>query len=183
MESSSSPCASPDWVRSPRGRKELFFIGGFVLLNLLLPLLIVDLYPFSRAPMFADAPQLYCEYHVYGPDGKELHLKRPDGRGLVLVFDKPLPALGLHRNYWGNPIGAGVGFLPPSSVDEFGTIASREQVTAHLQRALQDPPELAFVEVVQQVIGDVDGQRAGVIEEKTQRWRVDNPAYQGGEKP
>jgi len=180
MESSH---ASTDWICSPRGRKELLVIGGFVLLNLLVPMLIVDLYPFSRSPMFADAPQLYCDYHLYGPDGKELHLERPDGKGLVRVFGEPVPTFGLHRNYWGNPIGAGVGFIPPRSADEFGTVASRDEVTAHLEKQLLARPELPYVEVVQEVIGDLDGQKVGVIEEKTQRWRVDNPAYQGKVRP
>lgn len=156
-----------DWVHSPRGRKELFLVGGFVLLNLLIPLLVVDLYPFSRAPMFADAPRLYCDYHLFGPGGEQLSL---------LTF-------GLHRNYWGNPIGAGVGFLPPPTVDRFGIIASREEVTAHLQNQLRARPELTFVEVVQEVISDVDGQHVGAMEAMTQRWRVDNPAYRGSPGP
>ncbi len=182
MESSSSS-PSTDWIHSHRGRKELLVIGGFVLLNLLIPLLIVDLYPFSRAPMFADAPREYCNYRLFGPDGKELHLYDASGKELVRVFGEPVPALGLHRNYWGNPIGSGVGFLPPPTLDEFGSIPSREEITTHLQKQLQGRPELAYVEVVQEVIGDIDGQHVGVIKEKTQRWRVDNPAYRGEDRP
>ncbi len=153
-------------MQTPRGRKEFLLVAGFVLLNLLIPLLIVDLYPFSRAPMFADAPQLYCAYHLYGPRGEELSL---------LEF-------GLHRNYWGNPLGAGVGFLPPASVDRFGSVASRDEVTAHLHERLHGRPDLAHVEVVQEVIGD-RGQQVGVIPEMTQRWRIENPAWFGEQRP
>lgn len=117
--------------------------------------------------MFADAPQRYCDYHLFGPDGEEL----------------ALVAFGMHRNYWGNPIGAGVGFLPPPTVDQFGTVAIADEVTAHLRQQLRAWPELAYVEVVQEVIGDIDGQRVGPIPEKTQRWRVDNPAYRGEPRP
>ncbi len=183
MDCVSSSPTSADWIHSARGRKELLAIGVFVLLNLLIPVLIVDLYPFSRAPMFADRPQSYCEYHVYGPDGRELHLERPDGNGLVQVFGEPIPALGLHRNYWGNPIGSGVGFVPPTTVDTFGTVPPRDEVTAHLQQRLRARPDLPYVDVVRQVIGDLDGQKVGVIEDRTQRWRVENPAYQGKTQP
>ena len=96
VEMDSSPGeASPDWLKTPRGRRDLLFIATFVLLNVLIPLLIMDLYPFSRAPMFADAPQLYCDYQLFDPRGNALD---------VLDF-------GLHRNYWGNPVGEGVGFI------------------------------------------------------------------------
>src|SRR5262245_45102522 len=122
MEPSSSQPRPVDWMHTPRGRQDLLLISGFLLVNLLVPLLIVDLYPFSRAPMFADAPRLYCDYHVYDPEGSELHLAGPDGKARVLVDGKPVPALGLHRNYWGNPIGAGVGFIPPQTVDQFGKV-------------------------------------------------------------
>jgi hypothetical protein len=170
MESSATPTSNGDWIHSSRGRKELLLIGTFVLLNLLIPLLIVDLYPFSRAPMFEDAPQCYCDYHLYGPEGRDLG-------------EEGLLAFGLHRNYWGNPIGAGVGFIPPPTVDTFGTVASQDKVTAHLEQKLRTRPELAYVEVVQEIIGDVDGHQVGTIEARTQRWRVANPVYQPEEKP
>ena len=80
LERSSFPPTSPSagWIicvirfahprsTTPRGRRDLLFIAAFVLPNLLMPLLIVDLYPFSRAPMFADAPQRYCDYRLFDP--------------------------------------------------------------------------------------------------------------------
>jgi hypothetical protein len=154
---------SSNWIKSPHGRRDLFFITVFVAPNLLIPLLIVDLYPFSRAPMFSDAPKVYCDYHLFDPNGNEF---------------RPLD-FGLQRNYWGNPVGEGVGFLPPATVDQFGTVATTEDVSAHLRRLLLRKPGLAYVNVVQEVIGDMDGQRVGVI--RTVSWRVDNPAYQGRE--
>jgi len=166
VEIDSSPGeASPDWLQTSRGRRDLFFIATFLLLNVLIPLLIVDLYPFSRAPMFADAPQLYCSYQLFDPRGNPLD---------VLDF-------GLHRNYWGNPVGEGVGFKPPHSVDQFGIIGDPEEITPHVQNRLRQWPELAYVEVLQEVIGDEDGRRVGVIRKR--RWRVENPVYQGRRQP
>lgn len=158
--SSSLEATPPEWTGSPKGRRDLFFIALFLGLNLLIPFFIVDLYPFSRAPMFADAPLVYCDYHVFGPDGNEL---------------RPLD-FGLQRNYWGNPVGQGVGFMPPASVDQFGTIAEPEAITVELQKRLAQQAELAYVDVVQDVIGDLDGQRVGIT--RTTRWRVENTAFQ-----
>lgn len=158
---SAPPAASPRWSSTPRGRLELLAVGTFVFLNVALPLLIMDLYPFSRAPMFADAPLRCCDYHVYDPRGQEL----------------TLVDFGLQRNYWGNPIGVGVGFLPPETVDQFGTIASQQEVTEMVRRRLAAFPYLTFVDVQQDEIADQDGQRVGVVSSK--RWRIPNPAFKG----
>jgi hypothetical protein len=129
----------------------------FCLASVLVPILRTELYPFSRAPMFADAPQCYSNYRVLDPGGREL----------------PLADFGLQRNYWGNPPGVGVGFQPPDSVDHFGDVAEREAVTAHVAARLQDFPELEAVEVVQEVIGPVEGGRVGLV--SSSHWRVANP--------
>jgi hypothetical protein len=150
---------SPSWSSTPRGRRELLAAGLFCLANLLVPLFITDLYPFSQAPMFADSPRQYCDYSVTDPDGRPL----------------PLLDFGLQRNYWGNPLGVGVGYHPPESVDQFGSVATTDEVTAFLERRLSRLPHLPFVQVTQEVIGDVDGQHVGVIKKKT--WKIDNPFY------
>jgi hypothetical protein len=111
--------------------------------------------------MFADAPQRYCDYAVTGPDGEALDVAR----------------LGLQRNYWGNPLGVGVGFHPPPSVDQFGAVASEEDVRDWVGERLKDFPELKSVEVVQTVVGPVDALRVGEVE--SNRWRIDNPHFQG----
>jgi hypothetical protein len=160
VEQSSSP---PPWLNTPRGRRDLIFIAVFVLLNVVIPLLIVDLYPFSRAPMFADAPQVYCNYQLYDPSGQALD---------VLDF-------GLHRNYWGNPVGEGVGFRPPRSIDEFGAVPDASVVTDHLLIRLRQRPDLRYVEVVQEVIGAVDDQKVGELPKQRLSWCVENPAYPG----
>src|SRR5262249_20704760 len=138
----SPTAASPNWSSTPRGRKELLAVALFALLNVVLPLWLVDLYPFSRAPMFADAPLQYCEYHVLDPKGEALSSRD----------------FGLQRNYWGNPIGVGVGFRPPESADQFGQVALQTEVTEMVRRRLVNFANLPFVDVRQDVIADQDGQ-------------------------
>jgi hypothetical protein len=131
-----------------------------------MPLLTTELYPFSRAPMFADAPQHYCEYTVV----------TPGGRRLTEATD--LLPFGLQRNYWGNPLGVGVGFKPAPTVDDFGKVATRQEVIDAVTPRLKQFPEWKSVEVEQRVIGPIDGDHVGVVE--THFWRVNNPSYQSG---
>jgi hypothetical protein len=161
------PASWPGWSSTPRGRKELLAVALFAALNVLVPLVVVDLYPFSRAPMFADAPRRYCDYHVYGPDGE---LLAPTEKRSLVDF-------GLERNYWGNPVGVGVGFRPPETVDRFGEVAGRDAVTEMVRRRMAAFPELEFVDVQQDVIADQDGNCVGVV--GGQRWRIPNPAFKG----
>ena len=132
----------------------LLAIGLFVLANLILPPLFGDLYPFSSSPMFRDRPAAYCTYMVFGPDGVEL----------------PPADFGLHRNYDGNPDCVGVGRRPAPSLDRFGLVTGEAEVRAHVAKVLAGRPELAFVEVVQEVVGPVDSERVGVV--TVHRWRV-----------
>lgn len=150
-----------DWSRTPRGRVELLLAGLFVLLNVGIPLLIVDLFPFSRAPMFEDAPVLYCNYLVRDPQGQ-------------LFTPAQLVDVGLQRNYWGNPLGSGVGFQPPPTVDRVGEVAPAEEVRARVETYLSLHPALAYLDVVQQVLGPIDSRQVGVMKE--QSWRIVAPA-------
>jgi hypothetical protein len=117
------------------------------------------MFPFSRAPMFADAPQLYCEYAVETPDGKRL-----------TTFEELKP-FGLERTYWGNPLGVGVGFEPAKTVDRFGEIAPKEDVDESVRRGLALHPEWDYVFVEQAVIRPTDDGRVGP--KGTKPWRVD----------
>jgi hypothetical protein len=127
------------------------------------PLATTELYPFSRAPMFADAPQLYCDYAVYSPDGRQI------------TDAAVLTKLGVQRNYWGNPLGVGVGYAPPPSVDEFGAIAGKDKVVEMAAARLERFPDWEYVTIVQTVFRPTDdGRVAGMPGEA---WRVDNPYY------
>jgi hypothetical protein len=145
---------SEGWARTPRGRRELAAVGLFMAVSLVVPLLTTEMCPFSRAPMFADAPRVYQTFEIFDPAGNEL----------------PGLEFGLQRNYWGNPLGVGVGYRPPVSVDAFGEVASREQVEEMVVARLRQRPDLPWVEVVQKEIGAVDERRVGVRQES--RWRI-----------
>jgi hypothetical protein len=146
---------------SPRGRRELLAVGLFCAAGLAGPLFFQDLYPFSQAPMFADAPRCYCRYAVLDPAGRPL----PPGE------------FGLGRDYWGNPVGVGVGFRPPPTVDRFGQVAPREAVTAAVREGLAGRADLGFVDVVQEVVGPLGDGGVGVV--RSGRWRVSNPRPRG----
>ncbi len=157
------------WSATPRGRRELAAVGLFCLAFAVVPLVTTELYPFSRAPMFADAPRRYCDYAVITPDGRRL------------TEPQDLVRFGLQRNYWGNPLGVGVGFEPAESVDVFGTVATRQRVTELVRGRLKRMPDLKDIEVEQSVVGPIDADRVGVV--WMARWRVDNPNYRPGAKP
>jgi hypothetical protein len=147
------------WESPARKRVELTAVIVFVVVCLVMPLIVSDLCPFTRAPMFADAPTQYCDYTICDPEGHAL---------------KPLN-FGLQRNYWGNPPGEGVGHRPPEGVDVFGQVADRATVEAMVQRRLARSTDLSYVEVTQQVIGAIDDRQVGVVRET--KWRIDNPAF------
>jgi hypothetical protein len=148
-----------------RGRKELCAVAAFVLLGILVPLWRTELYPFSRAPMFADAPQQYSSYQVFTTSGRPLNPRE----------------FGVQRNYWGNPLGVGVGFLPAESVDRFGEVPDRELVTARVAALLTCHPELESVELFREVIGPLEGGGVGVV--RTDSWHIDNPLYRKDSGP
>jgi hypothetical protein len=154
------------WTATPRGRRELAAVGLVCLAFAVIPLVTTELYPFSRAPMFADAPQQYCDYAVVTPDGRRL------------IEPQDLLPLGLQRNYWGNPLGVGVGFQPAESVDVFGAVATPGQVADMVTARLRRFPQWEYVEVEQSVIGKTDADHVGVV--RSERWRVDNPFYKPG---
>jgi hypothetical protein len=141
-------------------------VGLFCLAFVVVPLLTTELYPFSRAPMFADAPQKYCEYAVVTPDGQRL------------TETKELLPFGLQRNYWGNPLGVGVGFKPAPTVDDFGKVATRQEVIDTVAPRLKQYPAWESIKVEQSVIGPTDGDHVGVVNRHL--WRVTNPYYQSG---
>ncbi len=153
----SKPAPHTPW---PRRRRELAAVAAFCAANVVVPLAFVELYPFSRAPMFCDAPRLCCDYSVLAPDGTAL----------------PNADFGLQRNYWGNPVDVSAR-RPPETIDRFGDVADGAAVTAQVQRCLARFPRLAYVEVVQEVVGPVDEQHVGVTRAK--RWRVLNPHHPG----
>lgn len=140
------------------------WIAIFLILNVAIPLALMDLYPFSRGPMFSDSPRHYSQFRVMSPEGKELDLMD----------------FGLHRIYWGNPPGSGSGYFLPPTIDHFGSIPDTTTIAQQVQKKLQEMPNLSHVNVVHETVGDVDGNRVGVVSRV--EIQVDNPAYSGQKK-
>ena len=121
-----------------RHRAEILFCSLFVAVNLIVPMLCDDLYPFTSAPMFRDHPRQYCNYSVFAPEGNEL----------------PAADFLVQRVYDGNPPGVGVGIAPPPVLEQvFGTVADRRQVSQHVRKILSKRSDLSSVVVGQDVFG------------------------------
>lgn len=125
-------------------------VGAFVALNVLIPLWMLELYPFSIGPMFRDAPQQLTEYTAKGPEGQDI----------------PLAELGLHRRYNGNPTW-GTGFLHRPTIDNFdGEPPPMSEVAQWVRERLRGRPE-PFVVVTRRIIaGREDGTVGPVGEEE-----------------
>ncbi|MDB5331879.1 MAG: hypothetical protein JWP03_3030 [Phycisphaerales bacterium] len=144
------------WALTRRGRIELGAAAIFVLANALLPFIVTDLYPITSTGMFRDSPRRICSYRVFAPDGRELV---PDD-------------FSLQMNYQANPPHVGFGYEPPPTVGEVDEVKTEVQVADWVRVRLRRFPKLAYVDVVQTVIGRVDDSRVGVVQER--RWRVNN---------
>jgi len=121
---------------------------------------IVDCYPFTGAPMFNEEPKVYCEYKAHDGQGNEI----------------PLELLRLQRNDNGNPPGHGHGRKPKKSIDRLGKIPSEEEIEMAVWGGLFDnriaQKVHGSITVEIQVIGDLDGNRIGVIPEKSRTQTV-----------
>lgn len=143
-----------------RSRLALLSVGILLAANVVVPLIGGDVYPFTSAPMFREGGDRCCNYRVYSPEGREL----PAENWLV------------QRVYDGNPVGYGVGVVPPAVIEQkFGAVPE-EAVWWHIlwQFPRDGNRQYRYVEVEQDVLGPVDDQRVGVI--RTNRWRVERPA-------
>ncbi len=141
--------------------------AAFVAVNLVVPLTLGDVYPFTIAPMFRDAPREYCNYRVYAPDGTLL----ADNSTRRIDPPEALDPFCLRRYYDGNPPGLGVGVSPPATLcgGAFGDVPSQEQVRAHICDCLKQRTE-PYVEVEQEIVGPLDAWRVGIV--RTERWRI-----------
>ena len=144
----------------PASRWPLVAVALLLAANIAVPLAGGDVYPFTSAPMFRDCPARCCNYRVLAPDGREL----PAADWLV------------QRIYDGNPVGYGVGLVPPAVIErEFGIVHGEAELRRHLAPQFQHAQNRTypFVEVVQEVIGPVENGRIGIVQ--TSRWRLDRP--------
>lgn len=144
-----------------RSRIALFAAAVLLAANVVVPVIWGDVYPFTSAPMFRDAPVKCCQYRVFDATGQEL----------------PAENWLMQRVYDGNPVGYGVGVQPPAMLEQvYGVVHDEATARWHVERQFAGAENRAqeWVEVEQSVLGAVDRQRVGVVQ--TQRWRVHLPA-------
>jgi hypothetical protein len=150
----------------PLRRGEWVAILLFVALNVTVPLVKVELYPFSRFPMFAGVPRQVASYRVTDPFGREL----------------PARDFGLEMNSDDNPPRAGHGFLPPPTLNVPGAVPDGDSVTAWVQARLAAAGSSpAFVQVVREVYGPGPDGSFGLVGKEA--WRIRNPRWDGEAQP
>jgi hypothetical protein len=125
----------PDHASSRR--LELIAVVSFVIVNLVAPLVVGEMYPFTISPMFCDQPQQYCTYQLFDERGSELDLE----------------SFGLHLVYDGNPPGLGMGIEATPRLHKFGEVPELESVVAHLKKAVASvKPDCKTIRVCQSVV-------------------------------
>jgi hypothetical protein len=118
-------------------RLELIAVVSFVIINLVAPLVVGEMYPFTISPMFCDQPEQYCTYQLFDDQGNELDLE----------------SYGLHLVYDGNPPGLGMGIEATPRLHEFGEVPELESVVAHLKETASSvKPDCKTIRVCQSVV-------------------------------
>ncbi len=148
----------------------------FALSNILVPVCLGDIYPFTIAPMFRDTPLSYANYRIFSPDGTKL---ADNSRRAIDPATSPDP-FKLRRYYDGNPVGCGVGICPPVTLGDFGTVHQESFVRKHIVKNWPKELELPFIEVEQEIVGPINAQEVGV--QQRIRWRIERPTEQYQEK-
>ena len=112
---------------------EIFCVIAFLVVNLVAPLVIGEVFPFTISPMFSDHPAEYCVYRVLDEN------------------DQPIDSelFGLHLVYDGNPPGLGMGIQAQPTFHGFGETAKLEDLKAHVRTKLASMPEREWVTVEQ----------------------------------
>ena len=119
---------------NPQPRKlEIFCVVAFVIVNLVAPLVIGEVFPFTISPMFSDQPSEYCVYRVFDQDDQ-------------LIDNEPF---NLHLVYDGNPPGLGMGIRAQPTLHGFGETVTLERLKSHVETKLAGMPEREFVTVEQ----------------------------------
>lgn len=127
-------------VRRPA---EMIAVVAFVVISLLAPAFVGEMYPFTVSPMFRDQPKHYCTYKLNDEAGDELDLK----------------TYGLHLVYDGNPSGLGMGIEAPATLHGFGEVPDRATIIEHLRAITATQKDSPREIHVQQTVVACDGVR------------------------
>ena len=119
---------------------EISCVVAFVIVNLVGPMVVGEMYPFTISPMFSDQPSEYCVYEVFDENGQPIDSE----------------SFGLHLVYDGNPPGLGMGIRAQSTLHAFGESATVDQLRSHVQKKLAEMPGRKFVTVKRSLVRCVD---------------------------
>ena len=141
-------------------RNEKIFVWLFIALNLTVPFVAHEFYPFTAIPLFPSAPQFYCEYEVSDFNGNSLNLRY----------------FSLHRSDWGGRRDWPAGLHYSHGFNTFGVVPTEQELREHLESVMRQTPDFAGVKVAQHVYGK-KGSSVGLLE--TRRFEIVNPNYRG----
>jgi hypothetical protein len=156
------------WLQTVRGRKQFQCLLVVVFLQVSIPLVVQELYPFSAATMFAYSLDQVASYNVVAPNGKRLS-RSSFGLQINNPHDPPVMTQGRY----------GYGRMSPSTIQQigsnapYGNIASRQDVFRQVQSRLLTMPHLPYVTVTQSVLGPLDNHHVGIMRRQT--WKIMNP--------
>ena len=119
---------------------EILCVVAFVIINLVGPMVVGEMYPFTISPMFSDQPSQYSVYEVFDENGEP-------------IDSEPF---GLHLVYDGNPPGLGMGIQAHPTLHGFGETSTVDQLRSHVQKKLAEMPEREFVTVKRSLVRCVD---------------------------
>lgn len=123
MEGSVDPSLIPT---EPLSREVRVFLGLFVLTQVLIPILFIEAFPFSRFWLFADRPQEETRYFVFDTQGRRV----------------PEAFLKLHSLHTGAYPHRRFGQTLGPSLHEYGKIEDLAKLRAQLQELMLQNPGL-----------------------------------------
>lgn len=152
-------------TNSTRSRIAILAAGVLVAANGGVPVLWGDVYPFTSAPMFRDAPTECCQYTV----------RSLDQQGLEQA------SWLLQRVYDGNPVGYGVGIQAPRVLEQrYGEVHDQASIQQHVSRQFSHPANAAHpaVEIEQTVLGAQADGSVGPL--RTERYVIERHVIEPG---
>lgn len=116
-------------MQTLKRKLEITAVVLFLAIHMAAPFVLGELYPFTVSPMFSDQPAEYAVYEVLDAGGKPMALE----------------PFGLHLSYDGNPVGLGMGIKATPTLHDFGHISTLNELENHVQKRLQEMPDVAAV--------------------------------------
>ena len=140
---------------------ERVFLGLFVAANILVPLLLIEFYPFTIAPMYDTRLREVTLYAVRGPSGQPLPA-RDFGLDIANLGADGTATSPFHRHR---------ARIPFDSVNIVGQPPLAPQALARRVKQQLAAMSIPWVIITRTTLGAVDAERAGVV--KVEEMRVE----------